>query len=216
MPRSKASLKALKHAPIGAEKGAPTGSLNRGTFLCPDRGTFDSQWDAAKRKRKKQPQRISSRYSVEAVQDAAAAWEEESGGARKSAATQWKLMTKMQPPPRRMGTRCSSRAAWKEENKGHQSDQIHYGGRRSSLQYSERLRKNRSIRGFRFLPHICICAKFFFHTTGFFLSSALPGICVYVQFYWVLAEWVPHHYGHSSWLRKWLHPLWWCALSCFW
>ena len=28
----------------GAQKGAPTGSLNRGTFLYPDRGTFDSQW----------------------------------------------------------------------------------------------------------------------------------------------------------------------------
>ena len=40
----------LKGAPTGAQKlapgsqkGAPTGALNRGTFLCPVRCTFDSQ-----------------------------------------------------------------------------------------------------------------------------------------------------------------------------
>ena len=45
--RKGAPTGALKHAPgsqkgalIGALKGAPTGSLNRGTFLCPGRGTF--------------------------------------------------------------------------------------------------------------------------------------------------------------------------------
>ena len=45
------------------------------------------------------------------------------GGSRY--ATKWKLMTKMPPPPGMSGTRCSSRAAWKEENKRYQSDQIH-------------------------------------------------------------------------------------------
>jgi hypothetical protein len=54
--------------------------------------------------------------------------------------------------------------------------------RRSLLRYSERLRKNRSIREFRFLSYICICAKFFFPTGFFFLSSALPGIFVQYMF----------------------------------
>ena len=39
--------------------------------------------------------------------------------------------------------------------------------RRTSLRYSKRLRKNRSIREFRLLSYVCICAKFFF-PTGFF------------------------------------------------
>jgi hypothetical protein len=76
------------------------------------------------------------------------------------------------------------RAGWKEENKGYQSNQIHCGGgARSGTR-----RGCGKIVGLRFLSYVCICAKFFFHT--FFLSSALPGICLYVQFYWVLAEWV--------------------------
>ena len=33
-----------KRCPIGAQKLAPIGGLNQGTFLCPDLGTFDSQW----------------------------------------------------------------------------------------------------------------------------------------------------------------------------
>jgi hypothetical protein len=49
--------------------------------------------------------------------------------------------------------------------------------RRSSLRYSaERLRKNRSIRGFRFLYFLIYV--FVRRSLGFFLSSALPGICV--------------------------------------
>ena len=46
-----ASTGAPKHAP-GSQKGAPTGPLKWGTFLCPDRGTFDSQcpWTSTKQK----------------------------------------------------------------------------------------------------------------------------------------------------------------------
>ena len=58
--------------------------------------------------------------------------------------------------------------------------------RRSSLWYSERLRKNRSIRGFRFLSYICF-VRSSFSPLGFF--PALPGICVHFQLLGV-AEWV--------------------------
>ena len=78
--------------------------------------------------------RISRRYSVEAVQDA----------------TAWKEGDKM-PQPRRL-----------EGGEQGVPERPNPLRRRSSLRYySERLRKNCSIRGFCFLSYICICAKFF-------------------------------------------------------
>ena len=80
--------------------------------------------DVVAKREKKRRKKIHCprRYSVEAVQDAAAAaaWGRQKircgGGSRY--ATQWKLMTKMPPPPGRRGTRCRSRAAaWKEGDK---------------------------------------------------------------------------------------------------
>jgi len=85
-------------------------------------------------------------------------------------AIQWKL-TKIPPPPgrrvaapenplRRRISLCHSvefdqdaAAAWKEGNKGYQSARLNPLRRRSSLRFSERLRKNRSIRGFRSSPN---------------------------------------------------------------
>ena len=57
--------------------------------------------------------------------------------------------------------------------------------RSSSLRYSERLRKNRSIREFRLLSYICICAKFFF-PTGFFFYLLHCLVYVFIFNSWVL------------------------------
>jgi hypothetical protein len=82
--------------------------------------------------------------------------------------------------PGRRGKRCRPRRLeGGEQGVPERSNPLRW---RSSLQDSERSRKNRSIRGFRLLSYICISAKFF-------LSSALPGICVHFQFLGV-AEWV--------------------------
>ena len=80
-------------------------------------------------------------------------------------------------------------AAWKEGNKMQQPRRLEGGEqgvperpnplwRRSSLRYSERLRKNRSIRGFRFLSFLIyvFVRRVLFPHWFFFLSSALPGI----------------------------------------
>jgi hypothetical protein len=100
-------------------------------------------------------------------------------------ATQWKLMTKMPPPPGRRGTGEQDAAAAPPGRRGTK------GSRATKSTAAEELApvlgevaENRSIRGFRSLSYICICAN----PLGFFLSSALPGICLYVQLYWVLAE----------------------------
>ena len=97
-------------------------------------------------------------------------------------------MTKMPlPPPGRRGSRCSSRLKGGEQGIPERPNPLR---RRSSLRYSERLQKNRSIRGFRFLSYTCICAKFFFPTGifSFFCTAWYMCIYSYVQFYWVLAE----------------------------
>ncbi len=64
--------------------------------------------------------------------------------------------------------------------------------RRSSLRYSEGLRKNRSIRGFRFLSfliYVFVRRVLFPHWVFFSLLHALSGICkLYCQLYWVFAE----------------------------
>ena len=82
--------------------------------------------------------------------------------------------------------------AWKEGNKMQQPRRLEGGERgvperpnplrrRSSLRYSERLRKYRSNRGFRFLSYVCICAKFFF-PTGFFFFFLHCLVYVYNMF----------------------------------
>ena len=82
------------------------------------------------------------------------------------------------PQPRRL----------EEENKGYQSDQIHCGGGARSG-----TRRGRGIivasEDFATLL-IFVFVRSSFPPLGFFLASALPGIFVYVQCYWVLAEWV--------------------------
>ena len=124
-----------------------------------------------------------ARYSVEDAQDAVAAWEE-SGGARKSAAAEDLAM------PLRETVVQDAAAAWKEGNKMQQPRRLEGGvqgvperlnplRRRSSPRYSGRLRKNRSIRGFRFLSYVCICAKSSFSPQGFFLSSAAGYMCIW-------------------------------------
>ena len=87
-------------------------------------------------------------------------------------------------------------AAWKEENEGYQSDQLHCGGEaRSGIRRGcGEIVASEDFASFLIYPFV----RSSFSPLGFILSSALPGICVYVQFYLVLAEWVPHHYSHSS------------------
>ena len=126
-----------------------------------------------------------ARYSVEDAQDAVAAWEE-SGGARKSAAAEDLAM------PLRETVVQDAAAAWKEGNKMQQSRRPDGGEqgvperpnplrRRSSLRYSERLWKNRSIRGFRFLSFLIyvFVRRVLFPHWGFF---SLLHCLVYVYY----------------------------------
>ena len=74
-----------------------------------------------------------------------------------------KLLSKMPPPPGRRGTRCSSRAAWKEENKGYQSDQIHCGGgaRSGTRRDCGKIVASEDFASFPFL-YMYLCEEFFF------------------------------------------------------
>jgi hypothetical protein len=122
-------------------------------------------------------------YSVEDAQDAVAAWEE-SGGARKSAAAEDLAM------PLRETVVQDAAAAWKEGNKMQQPRRLDGGEqgvperpnplrRRSSLRYPERVRKNRSIRGFCFLSFLIyvFVRRVLFPHWGFF--SLLHCLCIW-------------------------------------
>jgi hypothetical protein len=77
--------------------------------------------------------------------------------------TEWNKM----PPPRRL----------EEGGKQGVPERPNSLRRRSSLRYSERLLKNRSIREFRLLSYICICAKFFFPTGVFSIFCTAWYMC---------------------------------------
>ena len=91
------------------------------------------------------------------------------------------LLSKMPPPSGRRGTRCSSCAAWKEENKGYQSDQIHCGGgaRSGTRRDCGKVVASEDFAFFPFL-YMYLCEEFFF-PTGFF-SLFCTHCLVYVYY----------------------------------
>ena len=83
--------------------------------------------------------------------------------------------------------RDAARAAWKEGTKGYPSDQIHCGGGARSGTRRGRGKIVASEDFASFLIYVFVRSSF--SPLGFFLSSALPGICVHFQFLGIV-DWV--------------------------
>ncbi len=131
--------------------------------------------------------RISLCHSVETDdQDAAAAWKE---GTRRSLWKRAGYELELEPWvslwSNHFGEESTPPLAWTEGNKMPPAPPGKRGTRgiraiKSTAVESERpRRKNRSIRGFRLLSYICICAKFFFPLGFFFLLHCLVYVYIF-------------------------------------